>query len=300
MIIETSIAEPARVSQVAETLWTATIKDRVIPHRTFHPELNSSNNGRTALCRLCLYILVLGSSLTPTASFAQAIPTISTGASPARPSVQEQRRLKAEQELKVEEHQRILGVMPDFNTSYIKDAEPLTPGQKFDLAAKGAFDPFTFVVSGIDAAMSQAENDFPAYRQGGEGYAKRFGASYADSFTSTMLGNAVFPMLLKQDPRYFRKATGTFLSRFWYAAVSEVKCKNDKGQWAPNYSNVLGNIAAGGISNLYYPPSDRGVALTFERAFTVTAEGAIGAVFVEFWPDISRRLFPRHAIATLP
>jgi hypothetical protein len=76
--------------------------------------------------------------------------------------------------------------------------------------------------------------------------------------------------------------------------MSTVKCKNDNGHWSPNYSNVLGNIATGGVSNLYYPASDRGVGLIFQRAATVTAEGAIGAVLLEFWPDIQRRFLSSH------
>jgi hypothetical protein len=190
--------------------------------------------------------------------------------------------------------------MPNFNTSNVKDAEPLTAAQKFQLAAKGAFDPFTFAVAGVDSLISQAQNDFPEYGQGTQGYAKRFGAAYADSFDSTMIGNALFPALLKQDPRYFRKGTGSFGGRLWYAMLSTVRCRDDDGRFAPNYSNVLGNIAAGGISNLYYPSADRGAGLTFERAATVTAEGALGAVFIEFWPDVSRKLFARHRGGSLP
>lgn len=209
-----------------------------------------------------------------------------------------ERRLKAATELRAEEHQRILGVMPNFNTSNVKNAEPLSAAQKLDLAAKAAFDPFTFVAAGLDAGISQAENDFPEYRQGALGYGRRFGAAYADSFDGTMLGNALFPVILKQDPRYFRKATGSFGNRLWYAVMSTFECKNDNGKWSPNYSNVLGNIAAGGISNLYYPASDRGAGLTMERAATVTAEGALGAIFAEFWPDVSRRMFSKHSRET--
>lgn len=213
----------------------------------------------------------------------------------------EQRKAKREAELRAQKRQRVLGIMPEFNTSNVSNAEPLTPAQKFELAAKTVFDPFTFAVAGIDATLNQLQDDFPEYGQGVVGFAKRFGASYADSFDGTMIGNALFPVILKQDPRYFRKGTGTFAGRFFYAITSTFRCKNDNGHWAPNYSNVLGNIAAGTIANLYYPPSDRGIGLTAERAGTVTAEGAIGAVFIEFWPDISRKLFakkhgaPAHA-----
>jgi len=204
-----------------------------------------------------------------------------------------QRKLKAGAELKQQEHQRILGVIPDFNTSNVQDAEPLSAGQKWHLALKSAIDPFTFVAAGIDAGLNQATDDHAGYGQGAEGYGKRLGASYADSFSGTMLGNALFPMLLHQDPRYFRKGSGSFSSRLMHALAATVICRNDNGKLAPNYSNLLGNLAAGGISNLYYPPDERGAGLTFDRALTVSAEGTIGTVFVEFWPDISKKLSPK-------
>ena len=200
----------------------------------------------------------------------------------------------AEKQLKKEEKQRILGIFPAFTSSDNPNAAKLSPGQKFELAFKTATDPFFFFVAGVDAGLSQWENDFPEYGQGADGYAKRFGASYADSFEGTLFGTAIFPVMLRQDPRYFRKGTGSFNSRLWHAIGSTVICKGDNGRWQPNYSNVLGNLAAGGISNAYYPQADRGAALTFERAFTVTAEGAIGSVFFEFWPDISRKLAQKH------
>ena len=204
------------------------------------------------------------------------------------------RSLKAAEQLRLQEQQRILGVMPNFNTSNIADAAPLSPAQKFQLAARQSFDPFTFGAAALSAGISQMQNGFPEYHQGLPGYARRLGAAYADSFDSNMIGNALLPVLLKQDPRYFRKGSGRFATRLSYALLSTFMCKNDNGKWSPNYSNVLGNIAAGGLSNLYYPASNRGVALSFESAASVTAEGALGAAFVEFWPDISRKLFRRH------
>ena len=198
---------------------------------------------------------------------------------------------KAAEELKRQEHQRIAGVVPNFNVSYNEDASPLSRKQKLHLAFHTAVDPVSFGVAAFDAGLSQAENDFPGYRQGAEGYAKRFGASYADNFDGTMLGNAIFPILLKQDPRYFRRGKGSFTSRLLYSISTTVWCKNDNGTHGPNYSNILGNLAAGGISNLYYPASDRGAGLTFERGLTVTAYGAFGGVFNEFWPDIAKKIF---------
>jgi len=199
----------------------------------------------------------------------------------------------ASEQIKQQEHQRVLGVIPSFNVSNIPDAVAMTPKQKFQLAFKSATDPVTFLIAGADAGISQWQNDYRGYGQGAQGYFKRWGASYADTFDGGMLGNAVFPSLLRQDPRYFRKGTGSIASRLWYAASTTFRCRGDNGRWQPNYSNLLGNLSAGGIANLYYPSTDRGAALTFERAFTVTAEGAFGAIFLEFWPDVSQKLFKK-------
>ena len=227
------------------------------------------------------------STSVPDAPVPAAQDDIATGATP-RPLTQEE---KAEQQLRQQEKQRIAGVVPNFNVSYNADAAPLSRKQKLHLAFRTATDPVSFGVAAFDAGLSQAEDDFPGYGQGMQGYAKRFGASYADNFDGTMLGNAIFPILLKQDPRYFRRGEGSFTSRFLYSISTTVWCKNDSGSHGPNYSNILGNLAAGGISNLYYPASDRGAGLTFERGFTVTAYGAFGGVFNEFWPDIAKKLF---------
>jgi hypothetical protein len=207
---------------------------------------------------------------------------------PPAPDTEAERKRKSAEQLKKQEHQRILGIIPEFNTSNLSDAVPLTAKQKFQLAFRSAVDPFQFLSAAVDAGISQFKDDYPEYRQGVEGYSKRFGAAYADNFDGAILGNAVLPALLREDPRYFRKGTGSIASRMWYAAESTIRCRTDKGKWAPNYGNLLGNLAAGGISNLYYPASDRGVGLTFQRALTVSAEGAVGAVAYEFWPDIQR------------
>ena len=201
----------------------------------------------------------------------------------------------AEQQLKQQTQQRILSVIPNFNTTDNQDAAPLSPGQKMRLALRSSVDPFQFVAAAGDAGISQAQNAFPGYGQGAEGYFKRFGAAYADQFSGEMWGNAIFPIILREDPRYYRRGRGSVKSRLLWAISTAVITKNDNGTWGPNYANVLGNIAAGGLSNLYYPSTDRGVGLTFQRAFTVTAEGTLGAIFVEFWPDISRHVFHRHS-----
>jgi hypothetical protein len=199
---------------------------------------------------------------------------------------------KAERELNQQKKQRKL--FPNFYTTDVQNAAPLTPKQKFHLALRSSVDPFKFITAGFDAGIGQAQNSFRGYGQGAQGYGKRYGAAYADQFSGTFWGSAVFPVLLHEDPRYFRKGTGGFKSRFFYAIATAVREKRDNGRWGPNYANALGNLTAGGLSNLYYPSTDRGVGLTFERAFTVTAEGAIGALVSEFSPDISKRIFHKR------
>jgi hypothetical protein len=143
-------------------------------------------------------------------------------------------------------------------------------------------DPVTFGLAGIEAGVEQAQNDFSEYGQGAEGYAKRFGAAYADNAISTFNGGAILPTVLKQDPRYFYKGTGSTGSRILYAMANAVICKGDNHRWQPNYSAILGGLAAGGISNLYYPAKDRGAALVFENTLIGTGETAVFNLFQEF------------------
>jgi hypothetical protein len=200
--------------------------------------------------------------------------------------------------LKQEERQRILGVVPNFNTVESSAGVPsLSPGQKFHLMYKSSVDPFVFVADAFVAGLSQARNTNPGFGQGAEGYFKRFGASYLDTADGNLWGNAILPIVFKEDPRYFRLGSGTFTHRFLYSAATTIWCRRDNGTWGPNYANVLGNFISGGISNAYYPAADRGFGQTVDGALTVTAEGVIGAEFVEFWPDISRHLFKNHQTA---
>ena len=202
--------------------------------------------------------------------------------------------MTSEEKFKAEEQQRMLGVIPNFNTVDSGDAAPLTKGEKFHLWYKSSTDPFVFVTAGIDAGVEQAENSYPGYHQGFEGFAKRYGASYADTVDGNLWGNAILPVLLHQDPRYYRLGHGTVEHRLWWAALSTVRCKGDNGRWEPNYSNIGGNLIGGAISNIYYPASDRGAGLIFERGFTVTAEGSLGAVAFEFYPDLIAHYKRKH------
>lgn len=176
----------------------------------------------------------------------------------------------AQEQVQEEEKQRVLGFIPNFYVSYEPHPAPLNSKQKFSLAWKTVVDPVSFGLIGVIAGIQQSQNEFSGYGRGAQGYGKRYGASYANLVSGTFIGSAILPSLFKQDPRYFYKGTGTKRSRILYALANAVVCKGDNGNWQPNYSSILGNLAAGAISNLYYPAADRdGVRLTFEG-------GAIG------------------------
>jgi hypothetical protein len=197
----------------------------------------------------------------------------------------------AQEQLNIEEKQRVLGVFPNYYVSYDRHAEPLNARQKYQLAWRTSIDPVTWLMTAAVAGGEQAANTFAGYGQGAQGYGKRFGANYADGFTDNMIGGAILPSLLKQDPRYFYKGTGSIASRAMYAIANAVICKGDNGRWQPNYSGILGGFAAGGISDLYYPASNRsGVQVTFANALIGTAEGAMQNLAQEF---IVRRLTPK-------
>jgi hypothetical protein len=188
----------------------------------------------------------------------------------------------AEEQIHVEEQQRIFGVVPNFYASYVWNAAPLSPGQKFQLALRSSIDPFTFVGAGIAAGIEQSENAFPGYGEGASGYAKRFGAAYADGFIGTMIGGAILPSVFHQDPRYFYKGTGSTSSRALYALSTVFRARGDDGHWEVNYSNLLGFLAAGAISNAYYPAADRGLQTTLDNSAIALGTSAFGALVEEF------------------
>jgi len=187
----------------------------------------------------------------------------------------------ASEQLKAEEHQRVLGFVPNFYVSYEKNPAPLTPKMKFQLALKVSTDPVTaagvFAIAGIRQAA-----DSPKYGQGWDAYGKRFGATAADGFADIMIGGAILPSLLHQDPRYFYQGTGTTGSRIRHAMFSPFVTRSDTGKSMPNYSSLGGDLAAAGISNLYFPRANRGVGLVFGNFAIGTAERIGASLAQEF------------------
>ena len=195
----------------------------------------------------------------------------------------------AEEQMREQERQRILGIIPNFYVSYIPDAVPLTSKQKFRLAFRASVDPVTFGITAAVAGVEQATDEFNGFGQGAQGYAKRYGAAYADTVISTFIGGAILPSLLKQDPRYFYKGTGTKRQRALYAMANSVICKGDNGHWQPNYSAIVGGFASGAISTLYYPAEHNEGELVVENTLIGIGANAAVNLLQEF---VLRKLTP--------
>ncbi len=195
----------------------------------------------------------------------------------------------AEIQINEEEHQRVLGFIPNFYVSYIPDATPLDAKQKFELAWRSSIDPVTFGITAAVAGMEQAADTPNGWGQDAAGYGQRYGAFYAEEVTSTFLGDFLLPSIFHQDPRYFYKGTGTVRSRLLYAIANAVICKGDNKKWQFNYSYIIGSLAASGIAQSYSPPQDRGAGLTFENSAIGIGGTAAANVLQEF---LVRKLTP--------
>ncbi len=187
-------------------------------------------------------------------------------------------QLAAEQ-IKIEEHQRVLGMIPNFYVTYEQNPTPLTPRLKFQLAMKALTDPVTLVGFGANAAIYQMAG-YPSYQQGVAGYAQRFGATFAGGYAKVLLGDALLPSLLHQDPRYFYQGTGTTKSRLMHAISSAFITRGDDGRREINWSDIGGDLASGALQNAYYPTQDRGPGLVVRGAL-IGAGGRMALGIVE-------------------
>jgi len=195
--------------------------------------------------------------------------------------------LVAAEQIRAAEKQRLMGVIPNFYTSYIYDAAPMTWKQKFSLAVRGTFDPVAFIGVGFAAGIEQANNTFAGYGQGASGYGKRYAAKFVDGRSSDLLTHAVFPTLLHQDPRYYYQGSGSIKSRLMHAVGSAFVTRSDSGRTEPNYSYFLGDVGSAALSNLYYPKANRGAHLVFTNAAVGLAGRVGGNLIREF---LSKRL----------
>lgn len=187
----------------------------------------------------------------------------------------------ATEQFKVTESQRVFGIFPNFYVAYNKDAAPLTARMKFKLALKVSYDPVTPAGVLFVASVKQAGNS-PKYGQGWGPFGERVGAITADGFSDIMIGGAILPSLLHQDPRYFYQGTGTTHSRIRHAVLSPFITPGDNGKLQPNYSSLGGDLASSALANLYYPKTNRGASLVFGNFAIGTAERIGASLAQEF------------------
>jgi hypothetical protein len=198
------------------------------------------------------------------------------------PAIQERNRL---------ENDRIFWTLPNYLTvENAKNTPPLTTGQKFKLVALGTFDPVEYPYVGVLAGIDQAENTDPSFGQGFKGYAKRFGAAFADTTIENFMVGAIFPSLLRQDPRYYQLGKGGFWHRAGYAALRIFITRTDSGKTQFNYSEWAGSAVAAALSNTYHPPHDRNALNSANIWVTQLWGDAVSYELKEFWPDIRRKL----------
>jgi len=181
---------------------------------------------------------------------------------------------------------RIFGIIPNYRSHpSLKDSKPLTAGQKFKLAARDSFDPGTFLLAGAFAGIGQASNATPSYGQGMAGYGRYYGSTYGDFMIGNFMTDAVYPSLLHQDPRYFRRATGPTRSRLAYAVGQIFITHGDNRRTQFNFSEICGNATAVAISNAYNP-DNRTASDAVGRFGIQLGVDMAGNILKEFAPDL--------------
>ena len=189
---------------------------------------------------------------------------------------------------------RAYGVLPNYRTADGNlPFEPITAKYKMTIAAKDSFDGPLWIIGGIFAGIYHLENQNPSFGQGFKGFAHRYVTSFGDQAIGNMMTEGVMPSILHQDPRYFRRGTGSTKSRLAYALTRIFVCKNDRGHWTFNSSEVLGNAVGAAISNAYYPDT-RTVHDNVQKLGIQLGTDALSQVLKEFWPDVKRKWFNKH------
>lgn len=188
------------------------------------------------------------------------------------------------------QYRRIFGIVPSHNTlPDLSMAAPLRTREKFRLAGADSFDQSAFVLAGIYAGVGQWQRQYPEFGLGAAGFAKRYATAYADQVLGNYMIEAIFPTMLRQDPRYYRMSHGSFIQRTAYAVSRILVTRSDSGAQRFNFSQVAGTATGAAIANIYYP--GRSVSNTMQRFGIQLASGALFNVLKEYWPDIRQKFF---------
>ncbi len=221
------------------------------------------------------------------------------GDPPSAPSASQDPKSQTPEDTKQDDakkkNDRMFYVMPNYLTvDGQSQVQPVSSKEKFAMAAKGSFDPYEFFIVGVVSGIRQAKNSDPGFGQGMEGYAKRYGAAFADQVDGNIMVGGVYPSILKIDPRYFRLGRGRFVNRFGYAISRVFIARRDSGSSMFNIPEFAGNATAIAISNVYYPAADRTVSSNISNWGTQMGLDAFGNELKEFWPDVHGYLQKRH------
>jgi len=193
---------------------------------------------------------------------------------------------------------RAYGILPNYRTVEGTDVEPLTVKRKFWIASRDSFDYPIYFISAAFAGISQIENTNPSFGQGVKGYALRYATGYGDQMIGNMMTEGVFPSLLHEDMRYYRRGTGGMLGRTFYALTRVLVTHTDAGGMRFNFSEVVGNSVATAISNSYNPDT-RNALQNLQKLGLQIGTDSISNVLKEFWPDVKRKLQHHNSVATL-
>lgn len=192
------------------------------------------------------------------------------------------------------EQKRLFWVVPNYRTSpSLKDYKPLTTKEKFKIASQDSFDRGTVALAALFAGEAQLTNATPSFGQGVAGYARYLGTSYGDFLIGDYMTEGIFPTLLHQDPRYFRRGTGSGLARLGYAMGQIFWTHKDSGGTQFNFSEVIGNSTAVAISNAYYP-NNRDVSSAISKLGIQLGVDMASNVLKEFAPDLYRKFSRNH------
>jgi hypothetical protein len=193
-----------------------------------------------------------------------------------------------------DEQPRLFGIIPNARTSpTLKDYQPLTPTQKFKVAADDSLDRGTFVLAALFAAEGQLTASEPSYGHGVPAYSRYYAAALTDFVVGDFMTEGVFPAALRQDPRYFRRSSGAAWSRLAYALGQIVLTHSDAGRTQFNFSEVGGNATAVAIGNLYYQ-DNRTLSGNLSKLGIQLGVDAAANVIKEFAPDLQRMFSRAH------
>lgn len=231
----------------------------------------------------------------PDAPSSVSVPAQATGAGNAPPSGNSPAAQPPTPRAEGQQPKRILGIIPNYRSvSADTKLPPQSLKEKFTLATQDSFDYSSFIFAGLLAGTAQAERSYPEFHQGAAGYGRYYWHSFVDQASGNYFTEAIVPSLTREDPRYYTRGHGGFFPRTSYAITRLLLTRTDSGKTTANLSEIVGNGAAAGISDLYYPARERTWTKTGQKWLTQVALDGATNVFKEFWPDIDQRLFHSH------